>query len=181
MKRLIFITIWSGIILLVSSVSLVGQTHKKIASAAYTHVTKKENTAKHITTLDHVAANGNPQAIILVMQKYGVYNAHEVGVWYNGGKWRIFNQDRSPMPMNLQFNVMILDPAQVNSAFTISTTSSNTSRHITTLNHRLTNSKPNAMVLVTQRYGKYNTSPVGVSGTMEVSGRYTMKPERKCP
>ena len=38
----------------------------------------------------------------------GVYDNHPIGVWYYGGKWAIFNQDRVAMPVNAAFNVFVL-------------------------------------------------------------------------
>lgn len=126
------------------------------------HTATAQNTNGHITTLSNNATDGKPGAILLVTQKNGTINDNEIGVWYNAGKWKIFNQNRQAMPANASFNVLVIDPATVNKAFVHTTSTGNTSGHITTLESRLTNNQANAMVFVTQRYGKYNTVPVGV-------------------
>jgi hypothetical protein len=66
------------------------------------------NRSGHITTLDHPQLNNNPGAALLVTQRFGAYNNHEVGVWYNGNRWKIFNQDLAEMPSSAQFNVLIM-------------------------------------------------------------------------
>jgi len=40
----------------------------------------------------------------------GTYNNHPIGVYYNGAKWTIFNQDLGAMPVNAAFNVLIVKP-----------------------------------------------------------------------
>lgn len=128
----------------------------------FTHKATAGNTSGHITTITHKASNGNPNAIVMVTQKNGAVNNNEVGVWYNAGKWKIFNENRKPMPANAEFNVLVIDPSKLKKAFVHTTNANNTSGHITTLNSSLTNGKTGAMLFVTQQYGRYNTAPVGV-------------------
>ncbi|WP_178984214.1 M12 family metallopeptidase [Winogradskyella helgolandensis] len=125
------------------------------------HVAISNNTDSHITTIDHVATNGIKDAILIVTQKYGVYNDNEIGVWYNSGKWKIFNQNIKPIPENAIFNILVL-PKNTKQAFVHTTTSSNTTGHISTLNSSLVNNQSDALVFVTQNYGSYNTSNVGL-------------------
>ncbi len=132
------------------------------AQVLFTHKTTSKNTSGHITTISNTSTNAKPSAILLVTQKNGVLNNNEIGVWYNAGKWKIYNQNRKPMPANALFNVLVLDPSTVKKAFVHTTNSNNTNGHVTTLNHNLTNGKNQSMVFVTQRYGKYNVVPVGV-------------------
>ncbi|MCF8325542.1 MAG: hypothetical protein K9I84_11335, partial [Leadbetterella sp.] len=42
------------------------------------------NTKGHILKIDNPLCNGNPNAVVFAMQKYGNYNANEIGVWYDG-------------------------------------------------------------------------------------------------
>ncbi|TVZ14873.1 hypothetical protein [Maribacter sp. MAR_2009_72] len=125
------------------------------------HVASPNNTQGHITTINSPHTNGKNNAILIVTQNYGAYNVNEIGVWYAAGKWKIFNQNRKPIPKNSKFNVMVVQPNS-GKAFVHTTAATNTAGHITTLASRLTNAKPNALVFVTQNYGKYNTSNVGV-------------------
>ncbi|MEN1783495.1 MAG: hypothetical protein AAGF77_00010 [Bacteroidota bacterium] len=129
--------------------------------AIVTHTTASGNTSGHITTINSPHTNGKPNAVLIIDHNYGVYNVNEVGVWYSNGKWKIFNQNRKAMPLKAKYNILVLPQSRAN-VFVHTTTSNNSNAHITTLNTALTNAKPNAMVFITQRYGKYNTSKVGV-------------------
>ncbi|MEZ4824919.1 MAG: hypothetical protein R3C61_01295 [Bacteroidia bacterium] len=148
------------------------------AQVAFTHKAEASNTSGHITTIDNAATNGKPEMVLIVQQMYGVYNNHEVGVWYYNGKWTVFNQDRTPIPANAQFQVLAVDPAQYKRAFVHTANTTNTRGHITYLNNTLTDNQAGEMVFVTQRYGKYNTSPVGVWYT---SGKWTIYNENRQP
>ncbi len=125
------------------------------------HVANTQNTKGHITTINNRLTNGKSTVILIVSQNYGAYNSNEIGVWYSAGKWKIFNQNRKPIPMKAKFNIMVIPP-NTGKSFVHTTTAKNTSGHITTLLSRLTNAKPNALVYVTQNFGKNNTSNVGV-------------------
>lgn len=133
-----------------------------VAQEVLQHVAATTNIQGHITTLDHPGLNNKPDAIVIVNQQYGKYNPNETGVWYSNGSWKIFNQNRKPIPASTIFNVLIIDPAKVPNAFVHTTNAENTRGHITKLSNPLTDTKPNALVFITQRFGKYNTSPVGV-------------------
>jgi hypothetical protein len=80
------------------------------------HTADGVNTVGHITVLDHPDANDNPEAIVFVTQVWnpggtasGVYNNHNVGVYYSSGqdKWTIYNEDLVAIPAGASFNVMI--------------------------------------------------------------------------
>jgi len=131
------------------------------AQTIINHTATKRNTIGHLTTIDNAVTNGKADVILMVTQKFGVYNANEIGVWYNAGKWIIYNQNKKAIPANALFNVMVL-PKNTGKAFVHTVSTSNTSNHMTTLSSKLTDGKPNALVFVTQNFGKYNTSNVGV-------------------
>ncbi len=134
------------------------------SSGVILHQATASNTNGHISTIDDPITNGRSDAILIVTQLYGntsVYNNNEVGVWYNRGKWIIFNENRSPMPEGAQFNVLVL-PADSSNAFVHTATAANIGANQTTLNNVLTNAKPNALIYITQDYGIYNTPSVGV-------------------
>lgn len=64
----------------------------------------------HVTTMDHPMLNDNPNAIVMVTQLWeSVYNPHSVGVYYNGGRWRIFNEDGAAMPVNARFFILVIN------------------------------------------------------------------------
>lgn len=128
---------------------------------SFRHISTASNTSGHITTLDHPSLNGQPNAIIQVTPDYRtVYNAHTVGAWYNGSRWTVYNQNRQTMPIAIQFNVLVETPSST--AFVHTATAANTGGHITTLDNPQLNGNPNALILVTQNYGVYNTNEVGV-------------------
>jgi hypothetical protein len=73
------------------------------------------NVRSNFTYIDHPLANGNPNAVMFATQNWnpggrgGVYNNRHIGVWYDAreGRWAVFNQDRSPMPVGAAFNLLI--------------------------------------------------------------------------
>lgn len=148
------------------------------AQTAFVHTSSTANTSGHITTIDNAATNGKANLVLIVQQVYGVYNTNEIGVWFSGGKWKIFNQNRRPLPQNAVFHVLVIDPAQYRRAFVHTTSAANTRGHVSNIDHVMTNNKPNEVVFITQRYGKYNTSPVGVWYS---SGKWTVFNENKQP
>ena len=77
-------------------------------AAAFVHTATAPS--NHVTVIDHPSTNDNPNAILIVTQMWsGVYNPHPVGVFYAAGKWRIFNEDIADMPLNAQFNIMVIN------------------------------------------------------------------------
>ncbi|MEP7216360.1 MAG: hypothetical protein ABI782_08905, partial [Anaerolineaceae bacterium] len=78
--------------------------------AAFTHTATALNTSNHVTIIDNPATNNNPTAIVIISQYWeGTYNPHAVGVFYAIGKWRIFNEDIAAMPLNAEFNVLVIN------------------------------------------------------------------------
>lgn len=141
----------------------------KTDSMVFQHTARPSNIISHWTIMTHPKLDGKPNAKILVTQVLidsagNTYNNHEIGVWYNGSKWCIFNQDLAVMPDGASFNIMIL--SEENSLLhkaTLSTISSSA----TYLDHPNLNNNPNAMIYVTQNWnpgggsGVYNTSKIG--------------------
>jgi hypothetical protein len=87
---------------------------------AFLHVTTKTNVSAHITYIDDAPASASgpplsamPYAALQVTHVWnapglsGVYNAHPVGVWYDGTRWAIYNEDFAPMPVGTAFAVKI--------------------------------------------------------------------------
>jgi hypothetical protein len=119
------------------------------------------NTKGHILKIDNPLCNGNPNAVVFAMQKYGNYNANEIGVWYDGSSWTVFNQNRQPLPLGCKFNILAFENPSGN-VFTHTTQTSNIAGHVTTIDNPQTNGKGDIIAIVSQNYGKYNTSPVGL-------------------
>jgi hypothetical protein len=143
-------------------------------AVAFVHTATAANITGNWTTIDHPLTNNNPNAIVLVTQNWnpggagGTYNNHPIGVWYRGsvGKWAIFNQDKTSMPVGADFNVLI--PPTGADAFVHKATAANITGNSTFIDHPLTNNNPNAIVLVTQNWnpggagGTYNDHAIGV-------------------
>ncbi|MFN8506799.1 MAG: hypothetical protein U0547_04450 [Dehalococcoidia bacterium] len=64
----------------------------------------------HVTVIDHPLLNNNPNAIVIFSQLWeGVYNDHPTAIYYNSGRWKIFNEDFAAMPNNAKFNILVFD------------------------------------------------------------------------
>ena len=75
---------------------------------AFKHVTSAENIAYNWTRLDHPLLHGHEGVKLHVTQGYeGTLNPHQIGVYYNGTDWAIFNQDIASMPVGAEFLVVI--------------------------------------------------------------------------
>jgi Tol biopolymer transport system component len=131
--------------------------------SVFVHRANSSNTSFHITTVDHPLANNNPNALLFVTQNWnpggtgGVYNNHPIGVYYNGSRWNIFNQDIAAMPAGAGFNVEIRSPGPT--AFVHRATAANTGGYVTIINNPLINTSPSAMLMVTP-----NWNPPGSPG-----------------
>ena len=86
----------------------------KASASVFVHTTTSGNTIYFDTTeIDNPLTNGNPNAIVVVTPNWnpggvgGTNDNHPVGVYYDGIKWAIFNQDGGGMPLNAAFNVYV--------------------------------------------------------------------------
>jgi hypothetical protein len=138
-------------------------------SVVFQHTARPSNIISNWTVITNPATDGNPNLRILVTQILidtagNKYNNHEIGVWYNGSKWSIFNEDLSAMPDGASFNILVLD--EVNS-FVQTATSGNIVVASTEIDNPFLNNNPNALVYITQNWNPggvgnvYNTSKVG--------------------
>ncbi|MFN0203667.1 MAG: hypothetical protein ACKVTZ_19225 [Bacteroidia bacterium] len=134
-----------------------------LTQAAFVHSSNSTNTpgGSNYTHINATVCNNNPNAIVHVMTRtYEVCPKH-IGVWYDEGqkKWAIFNQDKSPMSANKDFNVVI------DGGFVHTATASNTTGNWTVIDNPATNNNPNAIIIVTQRFNStasvYNNRAVG--------------------
>ena len=130
----------------------------KAGPNAFVHTATATNTSGNSTLIDNPLTNGKPNAKILVTP-IGTTNSHPIGVWYDGTKWGIFNQDLATMPIGVSFNVFVI-PETYAGGFVHKATATNISGNITVIDHPLTNNNPNALVFVTQ-----NWNPGGGGGT----------------
>jgi hypothetical protein len=82
---------------------------------ALIHGASSDNITSNWTTIDHPLTNGEANAIVQVVLHWGPGgtagrdNPRSIGVWYDSraARWGIFNQDRSDMPENAGFNVLM--------------------------------------------------------------------------
>jgi len=71
------------------------------------------NISNNSTRIDHPDLNGNPNAIVFATQLWnpgggtGIYNNHNIGVYYTGTKWAVYNEDLAAMPVGCGFNLLI--------------------------------------------------------------------------
>lgn len=86
----------------------------------YVHTATADNSAGHITYIDHPDLNGNPNAGIVYVNAWNpnglppTYNDNVSGLWYDGSKWAIYNEDLTPMVIGAHFMVYIAeDPNSV--------------------------------------------------------------------
>ncbi len=132
------------------------------AQTVFKHTVTTSNTKKHISSINHKSTNGGKNKILIVTHDYGKtgpYVTKATGVWYNGSKWTIFNQDRTPLKVKTRFNVLVIDKSS--NAFVVKSGNGRTIK----INHRLLNNKPNAVFLITQNWGTsgpYNQNHTGV-------------------
>lgn len=70
------------------------------------------NISNHVAIIDNALTNDNPNAFVFVQHVWlpasPTYLDESIGVFYSGGKWRIFNQDFTDMPNNTAFVVLVL-------------------------------------------------------------------------
>lgn len=60
------------------------------------------------TRVSHALLDGNPSATFQVTSYWGGNaNDHQVGVYYDGASWRVFNQDSASMSAAVGFNISI--------------------------------------------------------------------------
>ncbi|MCH2034797.1 MAG: hypothetical protein MK202_14905 [Tenacibaculum sp.] len=133
------------------------------AQTVFKHTVSSSNTKQHISSINHSSSNGKKDKILIVTHDYGKlgpYQTKAVGVWYNGKKWTVFNQDRTPIKANTKFNVLVTNKS--NNAFIVKAKANTKS---VVVSHPKLNRNPNATFLATPNWGSrgpYNKSPIGV-------------------
>jgi hypothetical protein len=137
---------------------------------AYVHKATAGNSSFDYTVLDNPYTNGQPNEVLMVTSFWnspqgsaGVWNNHNIGVWYNGSQWTIFNEDGSAIPVGASFSFVAQSPS--NSVYVATATAQNVAGDYMTLDNPLINGNPGASVFVTPLYGStylYNNHPIGV-------------------
>lgn len=134
------------------------------ANSNLLHTAQAGNSSGNTTTLDDPTLNSNVTALPIVTQRFNpnsIYNNSSIGVWFDGTRWRIFNQLPSAggapaMPLNAAFAVMIPNPlfAPNNTAFRSEPLI--TAYRAVSLDHPLLNETPCAHPFVTAVYNPNN-------------------------
>jgi hypothetical protein len=143
------------------------------SSNAFVQKATTANSTGDWTTIDNPATNNNPNALLLVTSIWnpggtgGIYDNHNIGVWYYNGKWAVFNEDATAIPTGAAFNVLVLNSSTGGQSFVATSTASNSAANYTVFSNRLTDSVPNAFVFVTPNWNisgtdVYDNSPLGV-------------------
>jgi hypothetical protein len=135
------------------------------SAGVFVHKATVANTTNvYSTYIDNPHTNGNPNAIIFVTQNWnpngvisGTNDDHPIGMFYNGTKWEIYNQDLVAMPVDTAFNVLVLVP--VSDIFVHTAIAGNSAGADTKIDNALTNGHANAIIFSTP-----NLTPGGVSG-----------------
>jgi hypothetical protein len=108
--------------------------------------------------VNHAAINGNADARLFATIDASLgFNPPAIGVYFAGGRWRIFYQDLQAMPVGLQFNLFVAGDGSGN--FVHTAAPANLSGHLTTIDNAALNNLPNRIVLATP-----NWNPGGAAG-----------------
>ncbi len=79
---------------------------------AFVHITTAGNIGATTTRIDHPLTDNDPNAILFVTHDYGAsgpYHNSPVGVWYDAGKWHIYNENTAfPMTAGRRFNILVI-------------------------------------------------------------------------
>jgi hypothetical protein len=138
----------------------------------YVHFVTSKNTVSSSSILDHPLLNGNPNAIFFVTHNWNpggvgnIYNNYNIGVFFDGIAWRIYNLGFEYFEKGASFNVFIPTPGA--NVFVHTAAVGNTTGNATRITHPLTDGDPSAMLLITPNLNPgggpsvLNNSPVGV-------------------
>jgi len=121
----------------------------------------------NVSYLDDPAANGHPEAVLVVTKRSGAA-ARRLGAWYDAGRarWAVYDESRASLPVGLPVNVRVLPPSAT--AYVHRAARATLSGHITYLDHPRLNGHPEASLQVTHQYappgspGIYDDHPLGV-------------------
>ena len=138
------------------------------AQDAFRHTTVAGNLSNgYMTTLSHKDLDNRPDAIVIITPNRNVSNTPErndnyrnnYGVWYNpsNNKWVIFKENKTAMPLNMTFNVLVAPSGKPN-YFSYTVTQKDREQH--GFNHGALFSSPasdkkeDAVIIVTHNGGK---------------------------
>ena len=122
-------------------------------SQRYVQTATKSNTTGAFTFIDYVTDNNNPNALLFVTETDGTFDNAHVGVTYVSflGKWAIFNENLTSMPIGAQFNVVSVT-SPVAGVYTVAASKSNISGDELFLNDPMVNNNPSAAFMITPQW-----------------------------
>jgi hypothetical protein len=149
----------------------------KASKGVFTLRATAGNTSGDRTFINSALTNDKPHAIIQVTQvwnpggaSFGIYNPDTVGVRYYGSvkKWGIFNEDKTHMPLDASFNVLVgQSPSNGGTTSVLVATKKNIDGESVRISNRQINGDPNNVTFVTPDYnpggkgGSYNDAGAG--------------------
>lgn len=69
------------------------------------------NVSSNYVFFDNPTTNNNLNTLVFATQYWtSTYNANEIGVWYSGNKWSVYNQSVKPLPAGTKFMVLGIVP-----------------------------------------------------------------------
>lgn len=131
-------------------------------SQGYVQTATKSNTTGAFTFLDYVTDNNNPNALLFVTETAGTFDNAHVGVTYISflGKWAIFNENLTPMPIGTQFDVMSVTSPVIEAGgpdvYTVTASKSNISGDELFLNDPVVTNNSQADLMVTSQWSLFN-------------------------
>jgi hypothetical protein len=139
-----------------------------VNGSSFLHNSDVSTIVSNWTDLDNAATNSNPNALVFFTHNWSVsslYNNKAMGVWYDGTKWAIYNEDVSAFPTNDNFNVFAVNPGS--NAFVQTATSGNIVSNWTVISNPYLDGNPYATIIVSHNYsanasGVYMNHPIGV-------------------
>ena len=82
------------------------------AQQSFKHTSTASNISGNSTFISLPGLDKNPQAIIIIENETDTRktNPHPTGVWFDGNRWAIFNQDMAPMQAGTTFSIAWSNP-----------------------------------------------------------------------
>jgi len=127
------------------------------------------NTSGDSLYMNRALINGHDRVLLQVTQVWnrtgsnGVFNQHNIGVWFSGPEWAIFQEDQGSMTLGASFNVLVgISGTGANVGTVLKARSGNFSGDSVFLSNRNTNDNSKAMVFATP-----NWNPGNVGGTVD--------------
>jgi hypothetical protein len=149
----------------------------KVGTSVFVQTSTTANTAGDFTLINNPLTNGQPAVRLEVTQNWdpggvgGVYNNHNIGVWYDSAasEWGVFNEDLAAMPVGVSFNVLVGSGSSNGGQSTLlKASSANTSGDTVFISNSKTTGNPNNVVFATHNWnpngrgGTYNNVQTGV-------------------